>query len=35
MYLHIVPVEPKSLEHDLKKLQGFFGNGGSEEVVRG
>jgi len=33
MYLHINPVEPKSLESALKELQKFVGKGGAEVVV--
>jgi len=33
MYLHINPVEPKSLENALKELQKFVGKGGAEVVV--
>ena len=33
LYLHINPVEPKSLESELKELQKFVGKGGAEVVV--
>ena len=33
LYLHINPVEPKSLESALKELQKFVGKGGAEVVV--
>ena len=33
MYLHINPVEPKSLENALKELQKFVGKGAAEVVV--
>ena len=33
LYLHINPVEPKSLETALKELQKFLGKGGAEVVV--
>jgi len=33
LYLHINPVEPKSLENALKELQKFVGKGGAEVVV--
>lgn len=33
LYLHINPVEPKSLQSALKELQKFVGNGGAEVVV--
>ena len=33
LYLHINPVEPKSLETALKELQKFVGNGSAELVV--
>jgi hypothetical protein len=33
LYLHINPVEPKSLETALKELQKFVGKGGAEVVV--
>jgi hypothetical protein len=34
LYLHINPVEPKSLENALKELQKFVGKGGAEVVVK-
>lgn len=33
LYLHINPVEPKSLDTALKELQKFVGKGGAEVVV--
>jgi hypothetical protein len=33
LYLHINPVEPKSLENALKELQKFVGKGGAEMIV--
>jgi len=33
LYLHINPVEPKSLESALKELQKFVGKGGAEVVL--
>ncbi len=33
LYLHINPVEPKSLESALKELLKFIGKGGAEVVV--
>ena len=33
LYLHINPVEPKSLENALKELQKFVGKGGAEVVM--
>jgi len=33
LYLHINPVEPKSLETALKELQKFVGNGSAEVMV--
>ena len=33
LYLHINPVEPKSLQSALKELQKFIGSGGAEIVV--
>ena len=33
LYLHINPVEPKSLQSALKELQKFIGSGGAEVVV--
>ena len=33
LYLHINPVEPKSLEIALKELQKFVGKGGADVVV--
>lgn len=33
LYLHINPVEPKSLQSALKQLQKFVGSGGAEVVV--
>ncbi len=33
LYLHINPVEPKSLEFALKELQKFVGKGGAEVVA--
>ncbi len=33
LYLHINPVEPKSLENALKELQKFVGKGGAEVVL--
>ena len=33
LYIHINPVEPKSLENALKELQKFVGKGGAEVVV--
>jgi hypothetical protein len=33
LYLHINPVEPKSLQSALKQLQKFVGNGSAELVV--
>ena len=33
LYLHINPVEPKSLENALKELQKFVGKGGADVVV--
>jgi hypothetical protein len=33
LYLHINPVEPKSLQSALKELQKFVGKGGAEVVV--
>ncbi len=33
LYLHINPVEPKSLQNALKELQKFVGKGGTEVVV--
>jgi hypothetical protein len=35
MYLHINPVQPKSLESALKELQKFVEKNGAEVVVRG
>jgi len=33
LYLHINPVEPKSLENALKELQKFVGKGGADLIV--
>ena len=33
LYLHINPVEPKSLESALKELQKFVGKGGAEFLL--
>ena len=33
LYLHVNPVESKSLENALKELQKFVGKGGAEVVV--
>ncbi len=33
LYLHINPVEPKSLESALKDLQKFVGKGGADIVL--
>jgi hypothetical protein len=33
LYLHINPVEPRSLQTALKELEGFVGKGGAEVVV--
>ena len=33
LYLHINPVEPKSLESVLKELQKFVGKDGAEVIV--
>lgn len=33
LYLHINPVEPKSLENALKELQKFVVKGGAEVVI--
>ena len=33
LYLHINPVEPKSLENALKELHKFVGKGGAEVVL--
>jgi 2,3-bisphosphoglycerate-independent phosphoglycerate mutase len=33
LYLHINPVDPKSLENALKELQKFIGKGCGEVVV--
>jgi hypothetical protein len=33
LYLHINPVEPKSLQSALKELQKFVGKGGAEVMV--
>jgi predicted nucleic acid-binding protein len=33
LYLHINPVEPKSLENALKELQKFVGKGGAEVIA--
>jgi hypothetical protein len=33
LYLHINPVEPKSLQSALKELQKFVGNGGAEVFI--
>jgi len=33
LYVHINPVEPKSLESALKVLQKFVGKGGAEVVI--
>jgi hypothetical protein len=33
LYLHINPVEPKSLEIALKELQKFVGKGGAEVMI--
>jgi len=33
LYLHINPVEPKSLQSALKELQKFVGSGAAEVVV--
>jgi hypothetical protein len=33
LYLHINPVEPKSLQNALKELQKFVGKGGAEVVA--
>jgi hypothetical protein len=33
LYLHINPVEPKSLQSTLKELQKFVGNGGAELLL--
>ena len=34
MYLHINPVEPKSLEVALKEIQKFVGKDGAEVIVK-
>jgi hypothetical protein len=33
LYLHINPVEPRSLHNALKELERFVGKGGAEVVV--
>jgi len=33
LYLHINPVEPKSLESALKELQKFVGKSGADVVI--
>lgn len=33
LYLHINPVEPKSLQSALKELQKFIGKGGADVLV--
>jgi hypothetical protein len=33
LYLHINPVEPRSLENALKELHKFVGKGGAEVVL--
>jgi hypothetical protein len=33
LYLHINPVEPKSLQSALKELQKFVGKGGAELLL--
>ena len=33
LYLHINPVEPKSLQSALKELQKFVGKGGGEVLL--
>lgn len=33
LYLHINPVEPKSVEDALKELQKFVGKGGAEVMI--
>jgi hypothetical protein len=33
LYLHVKPVEPKSLQSALKELQKFVGKGGAEVVI--
>jgi hypothetical protein len=33
LYLHINPVEPKSLESALKELQKFVGKGGANVLI--
>ena len=33
LYLHINPVEPKSLQSALKQLQKFVGGGAAEVIV--
>ena len=33
LYLHINPMEPRSLQNTLKELERFIGKGGAELVV--